>query len=210
MINSILGIKIGQTQEFTPKGKRIPVTKIQAGPCVVVQVKQKEKDGYSAVQLGLSEKREKVTKKPVLGHIKKAGIKKVPRFLKEVSVEEKTELQPGQEIKVEEVIKPGDKVDVIGISKGKGFAGVVKRWGFAGGPRTHGQSDRERAPGSIGATTTPGRVLKGKKMAGRMGGARVTVKNLEVVGVDSEKNLVTVKGLVPGNKGGLLIVNKVK
>lgn len=210
MINSILGIKIGQTQKFTEDGKRIPVTKIQAGPCVVVQVKGKEKDGYSAVQLGLSEKREKVTKKPVLGHIKKAGITKVPRFLREVCVEEKTELQPGQEIKVEEVIKIGDKVDVIGTSKGKGFAGVVKRWGFAGGPRTHGQSDRERAPGSIGATTTPGRVLKGKKMAGRMGGARITVKNLQVVDVDSENNLLTVKGLVPGNKGGLLIVSKVK
>lgn len=202
MINTILGTKIKQTQKFTSEGVRIPVTLIQAGPCFVVQVKE------GAIQLGLGEKKEKRTKKPILGHIKKAGLKDIPRFLREVKVKE-TKLKPGAEIKVSNIFKPGDLVNVIGTSKGKGFAGVVKRWGFAGGPRTRGQSDRERAPGSIGATTTPGRVLKGKKMAGRMGGERVTVKNLTVVDIDPKNNLLAVKGLVPGARGGLLIIKKV-
>lgn len=206
MINAILGIKLGQSQKFSSEGERIPVTEIQAGPCVVVQAKK------GAVQIGLGEKKEKKTKKPILGHIKKAGLKTVPLFLREIRVnqsKESSNLKPGDEIKVGDVLKPGDIVDVTGISKGKGFAGVVKRWGFAGGPRTHGQSDRERAPGSIGSTTTPGRVLKGKKMAGRMGGARVTAQNLKVFEVDPEKNLLLVKGLVPGVKKGLLIIKKV-
>lgn len=206
MINAILGIKLGQSQKFSSEGERIPVTEIQAGPCVVVQAKK------GAVQIGLGKKKEKKTKKPILGHIKKAGLKTVPLFLREIRVnqsEENSNLKPGDEIKVGDVLKPGDIVDVTGISKGKGFAGVVKRWGFAGGPRTHGQSDRERAPGSIGSTTTPGRVLKGKKMAGRMGGARVTAQNLKVFEVDPEKNLLLVKGLVPGVKRGLLIIKKV-
>lgn len=206
MINSILGIKLGQAQKFTSEGERIPVTEIQVGPCVVVQVKKE------AIQLGLGEKKEKKTPKPILGHIKKAGLKSVPLFLREISVnqsEASSNLKVGDEIKVGDIFKPGDLVDVTGTSKGKGFAGVVKRWGFAGGPRTRGQSDRERAPGSIGSTTTPGRVLKGKKMAGRMGGARVTVRNLKVFEVDPEKNLLLVKGLVPGVKKGLLIIKKI-
>lgn len=211
MINAILGIKKGQTQQFTPEGVRIPVTQVQAGPCVVVQIKTPEKNSYQAIQLGLGIKKEKRTSKSVLGHLKKAGVKIIPRFLREVRLEEsETNLKPGDEIKVGEIFEPGNIVNVTGISKGKGFAGVVKRWGFAGGPRTHGQSDRERAPGSIGATTTPGRVLKGKKMAGRMGGEKVTVRNLEIVGVDPEKNILLIKGLVPGAKGGLLTINKVQ
>jgi len=207
MINAILGIKIGQTQRFLNDGQRIPVTAIQAGPCVVTQVKK------AAIQVGIGEKRQKNVKKPVLGHIKKAGLKIAPRFLREIRIageEADTNLKPGSLIKVGEVFKPGDVVDVTGTSKGKGFSGVVKRWGFAGGPRTHGQSDRERAPGSIGSTTTPGRVLKGKKMAGRKGNQRVTVKNLKIVEIDEEKNLLLVKGLVPGAKRGLLIIRKAK
>lgn len=205
-MDTILGTKIKQTQKFTSEGERIPVTLIQAGPCFVVQVKE------GAIQLGLGEKKEKRTKKPILGHIKKAGLKDIPRFLREISVNQpeiSANLKPGAEIKVGDVFKTGDLVNIVGTSKGKGFAGVVKRWGFAGGPRTRGQSDRERAPGSIGATTTPGRVLKGKKMAGRMGGERVTVKNLTVVDIDPKNNLLAVKGLVPGARGGLLIIKKV-
>ncbi|MFZ5365691.1 MAG: 50S ribosomal protein L3 [Patescibacteria group bacterium] len=204
-MDTILGIKLGQTQKFTSEGERIPVSQIQAGPCFVVQIKK------DSVQLGFGEKKEKKTKKPILGHIKKAGLKIIPRFLREVSANQQeisANLKVGDEIKVGDVLKPGDIVDVTGTSKGKGFAGVVKRWGFAGGPKTHGQSDRERAPGSIGSTTTPGRVLKGKKMAGRMGGARVTVRNLQVFEVLPEKNLLLVKGLVPGAKKGLLIIKK--
>ncbi|PJE67357.1 50S ribosomal protein L3 [Candidatus Shapirobacteria bacterium CG10_big_fil_rev_8_21_14_0_10_40_9] len=205
MINSILGIKLGQIQKFLSDGQRIPVTEIQAGPCFVVEVKP------GAVQLGFGERKEKKTLKPILGHIKKAGLKVIPRFLREVSAnqeEESSNLKVGDEIKVGDIFKPGDIVDVTGTSKGKGFTGVVKRWGFAGGPRTHGQSDRERAPGSIGSTTTPGRVLKGKKMAGRAGGEKVTIKNLKVIEVNPEKNLLLVKGLVPGAKNGFLMIKK--
>lgn len=175
----------------------------------MVQVKTEEKDGYVALQLGLGARREKVVKRPILGHIKKAGLKTIPRFLREVRLEEKTDLKPGEEVKIEDVLQPGDLVNVTGTSKGKGFAGVVKRWGFAGGPHTHGQSDRERAPGSIGATTSPGRVLKGKRMAGRMGQEQVTMRHLSVVATDPELNLIWVRGLVPGVKGGLVLVRKV-
>jgi len=196
---------LGQIQKFLSDGQRIPVTEIQAGPCFVVEVKP------GAVQLGFGERKEKKTLKPILGHIKKAGLKVIPRFLREVSAnqeEESSNLKVGDEIKVGDIFKPGDIVDVTGTSKGKGFTGVVKRWGFAGGPRTHGQSDRERAPGSIGSTTTPGRVLKGKKMAGRAGGEKVTIKNLKVIEVNPEKNLLLVKGLVPGAKNGFLMIKK--
>jgi len=213
MLNTILGTKIRQTQTFTSEGERLPVTEVQAGPCFVVQVKTEDKDGYNAIQLGFGIKKEKKFTKPVLGHLKKAdkpGLKIRPRFLREIKMLGEASFKVGDEIKAGEFFKPGDIVGVTGVSKGKGFTGVVKRWGFAGGPRTHGQSDRERAPGSIGATTTPGRVLKGKKMAGRHGGARVTVKNLKIMEVDSEKNILKVMGLVPGAKGGLLIIKKLK
>lgn len=209
MLNIILGIKKEQVQRFTHEGVRMPVSLLQAGPCVVVQVKSREKDGYGALQLGLGQKEEKRISKPILGHFKKAGLKISPRFLAEIRLGEPNDLKSGDEVRLSDVLKVGDLVNVTGISKGKGFAGVVKRWGFAGGPHTHGQSDRERAPGSIGATTTPGRVLKGKKMAGRMGGERVTVKNLVVVETDPENNLLWVKGLVPGVKGGLVFIKKI-
>jgi large subunit ribosomal protein L3 len=216
MLNGILGIKIDQTQKFTSQGERIPVTRIEAGPCSVVQIKTKDHDGYWAIQLGLGSR--KKAKKPLEGHLKKAYLRRQakittpPFFLEEIRFkepEEKLGFELGERVTVDKVFKPGDIIDVIGTSKGKGFAGVVKRWGFAGGPRTHGQSDRERAPGSIGAGTTPGRVLKGKKMAGRLGHQRTTIKNLEVFAVEPEKNLLLVRGLVPGPRGGLLIIRKV-
>jgi len=206
MISAILGKKIGQTQKFTEEGKRIPVTKIKTGPCFVFQVKTKVKNGYSALQLGIGEK--KRISKPLAGHLKGAGLKTTPFWLKEVKIssEDEGNFKPGQEIKVTEVLKVGDKIKVTGWSKGKGFSGVVKRWGFKGGPRTHGQSDRERAPGSIGQTTTPGRVFKGKRMAGRAGGERVTISGLTVTGI--EEDSLEVKGLVPGPKNGFLIIQK--
>ncbi|MGB9911423.1 MAG: 50S ribosomal protein L3 [Microgenomates group bacterium] len=204
MLNAILGQKIEQTQRFTKEGKRIPVTIIKTGPCWVVQIKTKEKDGYNAIQLGFGEK--KKANKPLIGHAKKAGLEKPPLFLREIKVEDPTKFKVGQEIKAEEIFKKGDKVKVTGKSKGKGFAGVVKRWGFAGGPRTHGQSDRERAPGSIGQTTTPGRVYKGKKMAGRMGGDQVTIKGLSIF--DVKEGMLEVKGLVPGPRRGFLLIEK--
>jgi len=183
------------------------MTLIQAGPCVVVAKRTGEKDGYWALQLGFG--KAKKVNKLLKGQMKKAKLKIAPRFLAEVRLEKEEEkLKVGDEVRLEDVLKPGDLVSVIGVSKGKGFAGVMKRWGFAGGPRTHGQSDRQRAPGSIGATTTPGRVLKGKKMAGRMGGNRVTVKSLSVMKVSPDENLLTVSGLVPGARGGLLFIKK--
>ncbi|MBI3380021.1 50S ribosomal protein L3 [Candidatus Gottesmanbacteria bacterium] len=216
MITSILGTKIIQSQAFTTEGKRIPVTKVLAGPCLVVNIKTKINDGYDAVQIGLGQRRIITVTKPQLGNLKKAGLEKnPPRFLKEIKIENATmdnetmeKLKPGTVINVNDVLKPGDTIQVTGISKGKGFQGVVKRHHFRGGPRTHGQSDRERAPGSIGSTTTPGRVYKGKRMAGRMGNDRVTLKNLKVVSIDAEKNILTISGLVPGGRNALLIIKK--
>ena len=211
MLNGILGTKIDQTQKFTSQGERIPVTRIQAGPCSVVQIKTKDKDGYWAIQLGLGKK--KKANKPLEGRLKKAKIETPPFFLQEIRLKETGEklgFEPGEIVTVDKIFKQGDIIDVIGVSKGKGFAGVVKRWGFKGGPRTHGQSDRERAPGSIGAGTTPGRVWKGKKMAGRLGNQKTTVKNLEVFAVEPKESLLLIKGLVPGPRGGLLMIRKVK
>lgn len=208
MIDTILGAKGRMSQTFI-EGRRAPVTKVVAGPCVVTQVKKIDKDGYWAVQIGFGEKRIKNVTKPLQGHLKGA-IKenKAPRFLREVRLEEEPEFKVGDVIKVSDIFKVGDIIAVVGTSKGKGFAGVVKRWHFAGGPRTHGQSDRERAPGSIGQTTTPGRVFKGKHMAGRMGTERVTLKNLQVVSVSPETNEIGISGPVPGIPGGLLIIRK--
>lgn len=205
MITGILGKKLEQTRIFTEDGRQIPVTKILAGPCSVEQVKSKEIDGYFAIRLGFETKKSK-----------KAG-KEIPRFLREIREDEVgnlpadgrgEKLEKGTIIKASDVFRAGDKIQITGISKGKGFAGVVKRWHFAGGPRTHGQSDRERAPGSIGQTTTPGRVYKGKKMAGKMGQVRVTIKGLKVIEVKPEENLLMVDGLVPGTRGGLLVIKK--
>jgi large subunit ribosomal protein L3 len=206
MIQAILGRKIKQTQRFTEKGIRFPVTQIEAGPCSVVQIKSIEKDGYSAFQLGFGTKKEINTTKPSLGRNKKAGLKINPRFFVEIDFDEAGSEKPevGAEVKVGDVFKAGDIVNILGTSKGKGFAGGVKRYHFKGGPRTHGQSDRERAPGSIGTTTTPGRVLKGKRMAGHLGSDQATVRNLEVIEVDSENNYLWIKGLVPGAANGLL------
>lgn len=193
------------------QGTRVPVTFLNAGPCIVTQVKTMEKDGYWGVQLGHGTKRIKNVTKPMQGHLKGAiKDKKAPRFLREIRFEENPKFKKGDEISVSDVFKKGDFVSVTGRSKGKGFAGVMKRWGFAGGPRTHGQSDRQRAPGSIGQGTDPGRVWKGKKMAGKMGDEQVTVKNLQIVEIESEKNRLSVSGPVPGIPGGLLIIRKLR
>ena len=210
MINTILGSKQGSAQTFV-EGFRIPVTRITAGPCVVTQIKKMDKDGYWAIQLGFSTRRSKVTSKPLQGHLKATSKdNKFPRYLKEIRVEKEPEVKVGDTVNVSDIFRPGDIVSVTGISKGKGFAGVVKKHGFHGGPRTHGQSDRERAPGSIGQTTTPGRVYRGKKMAGRMGGVQVTVKNLHVISVNSDTNEVEISGQVPGTPGSLVSVHKIK
>lgn len=195
----ILGTKLGQSQAFNEAGKRIPVTTIQAGPCWVTHVSD------THVQLGFGTLRN--ISKAEEGHVKKAGLDKKLRFLRSFRTNTK-DVNVGTEVKIGDVVTVGDNITVTGISKGKGFAGVVARHGFAGGPRTHGQSDRERAPGSIGQTTTPGRVYKGKRMAGRMGNDRVTLKHMSVVAVDVDKNILTIKGLVPGGTHGLLLIQK--
>ena len=207
-MNTILGIKKNMGQAFV-KGVRVPVTRVVAGPCVVTQIIREDKNGYWAVQLGFGEKKIKRTTKPMQGHLKGAiKEKKAPRFLREVKFSEEPKFKVGDIITVSDIFGEGDKVSVTGTSKGKGFAGVIKRWGFAMGPRTHGQSDRLRAPGSIGQGTTPGRVWKGKKMAGRMGGDTVMVKNLKIISIDSKNNELTISGLVPGAPKGLLIIKK--
>lgn len=208
MINTLLGTKKEMSQAFI-QGGRIPVTKIDAGPCIVTHIKKEDKDGYWAVQIGFGEKKIAKTSKPARGHLKGAISKSklAPRFLREVKVSADTKLKVGDIISVSDIFSIGDKVAVTGTSKGKGFTGVVKRWKFAGGPRTHGQSDRPRSAGSIGQGTTPGRVRKGKKMAGRKGTDRVTVKGLQVVSIDPKGEIV-VSGFVPGPSGGLLMVTK--
>jgi large subunit ribosomal protein L3 len=217
MIDTILASK-GEMSAAFVKGRRVAVTKVVAGPCVVTQVKNMEKDGYWAVQLGFGEKKIKNITKPMQGHLEKSSkapktSKKqnsLPRFIKEVRLDKEPDLNVGDRINASDIFSAGDIVEVSGVSKGKGFQGVVKRWGFAGGPRTHGQSDRERAPGSIGQGTTPGRVYKGKHMAGRMGGGSVTIKNLQVVEVEPETGLVEISGPVPGAVGSLLKITRLK
>ncbi len=207
-MRGILGKKVGMTQVFRENGEVVPVTVIEAGPCYVTQVRTKERDGYRAVQLGFERCKAKRLTKGQLGHLERAGVPEL-RYLREVRIREDEVYELGQQILVD-IFQPGERVDVVGTSKGRGFAGVVKRHHFRGGPRTHGQSDRERAPGSIGACAAPGRVWKGMRMAGRMGGERVTVQNLEVVLVDPERNLLAVKGSVPGPKGGLLLIKEAR
>ena len=197
------------TSIFDETGQVIPCTVIEAGPCFVTQIKTVERDGYTAVQLGFEEKKERLVNKPLMGHFEKAKAKPT-RILREFRGEGEAELQPGQEIKVETIFSKGDTVCVIGTSKGRGFQGVVKRHHFGGGFRTHGQSDRERAPGSIGSSSYPSRVFKGMRMAGRMGGDQVTVRNLKVVGVIADSNLLLVKGSVPGAVNGYLEIHKAK
>ena len=194
-MDTIFGKKVTQSEKFLEDGRRIPVTSIMVWENIVKGVKTKQKHQYTAVQIGI-------------GVDKKAKVKNSPLFLREVRIDEETNLpQVGSSLKATEIFKPGDIVDVTGISKGKGYAGVVKRHHFKGGPKTHGQSDRQRAPGAIGSTTTPGRVYRGKRMAGRMGHDRVTVKNLQVVQVDD--SYILVKGLVPGGRNTLLTLTKV-
>ncbi len=192
------------------EGVRIPITSIKVGPCVVTQIKKVDTDGYWAVQLGFGTKKTKNVTKPLRGHLKGAISKgkSAPRFLREIRLDNKPKYKAGDVINVSDVFKLGDLVQVTGISKGKGFAGVVKRWRFAGGPRTHGQSDRLRAPGSIGQGTTPGRVWKGKKMPGRMGSKKTAINNLMVVSVNPGENEISVSGPVPGAPGGLLGIKK--
>ncbi len=203
-MKGIIGKKVGMTQVFKEDGTVVPVTVVEAGPCYVTQVRTSDVDGYRAVQLGFEETKTKHLTRGQLGHLDKAGLPPL-RHLREVRIREDETYELGQQI-LANVFEPGERVDVEGRSKGRGFAGVVKRYGFKGGPRTHGQSDRERAPGSIGACATPGRVWKGKRMPGHMGSRRTTVQNLEVVLVDPERNLLAVSGGVPGPKGGLVIV----
>ena len=206
-MKNIIGRKIGMTRIFDPEGNSIPVTIIEAGPCPIVQVKTKDKDGYSAAQLGFGYKRKNLFNKPISGHFNRAKVEPT-RYLKEVDYDEKDKLEIGAQVRVD-IFKPGDVVNVIGISKGLGFQGVVRRYHFRGGPKTHGQSDRLRAPGSIGGSSYPSHTWRGQRMAGRMGGDRVTVRNLLVVMVDAEKNILAVRGAVPGKKNTFLTVKKV-
>ena len=202
MALGILGKKLGMTQIFKEDGTSVPVTAIEAGPCTVVQIKTAEKEGYSSAQLGFGEAKRLNSARR--GHLKELGQFK---YLREFRVDDVEPLEAGQKIDVS-LFNVGDLVDVTGISKGKGFAGVVKRHGFAGGPKTHGQSDRHRAPGSIGAGSSPGRVLKGMRMAGHMGNRQITQSNLEVVEADPARNLLLVRGAVPGSKNELVMIRK--
>ncbi len=208
MNKAILGKKLGMTQLFDETGKIVPVTVVEAGPCYVSQVKTVENDGYEAVQVGFCDLKEKHTNKPMKGHFDKAGIS-AKKYLKEFKLENAASMNVGDEIKVD-VFVAGDKIDVTGTSKGKGFQGAIKRWGAHRGPMAHG-SGYHRGAGSMGACSSPSRVYKGKKLAGHMGTDTVTIQNLDVVSVDAEKNLLLVRGAIPGPKGGLVIVkNAVK
>lgn len=206
MIKGILGKKLGMTQIFAVDGKRIPVTVVEAGPCVVLQKKTVETDGYNALQVGFGAKKTHRTNKPAMGHFKKAG-QGAFADLREFRVDNVDDYNVGDEISCEGLFAAGDIVDVSGTSKGKGFQGVIKRWNFSGGRSTHG-SKFHRAPGAIGCSAWPSRVFKGKKMAGQMGNERVTTQNLQVVEVRPEQNLVLLKGAVPGPKNGLVTIRK--
>ncbi|HSG43403.1 MAG TPA: 50S ribosomal protein L3 [Anaerolineales bacterium] len=205
-MKGLIGKKIGMTQIFDEQGVAQPVTIIEAGPCFVTQIRNPEKDGYTAVQLGFGEVHPKRLTGGELGHLNKKDLPPM-RFLREFRSKETATV--GDKLTVD-VFAVGERVDVIGTSKGKGFAGAVKRHHFAGGQKTHGQSDRHRAPGSRGAGTTPGRVYKGARSAGRMGNERVTVQALKIVLVDAERNLLGVRGAVPGGKGGLVIIKEAR
>jgi large subunit ribosomal protein L3 len=205
VIEGLLGRKIGMTQIFNAGGEVVPVTVIEAGPCVVTQIRTQDRDGYESVQIGFGDIKPKNLTEPQKGHLKGAG--RLVRHLREFEADDPEEHQVGDVLNVD-LFTVGQIVDVTGTSKGRGFQGVMKRHGFRGGPKTHGQSDRARAPGSIGAGTTPGRVWKNTRMAGRMGNKRVTVQNLQVVEVLPEQHLLLVRGSVPGAKNGLLLVRR--
>jgi large subunit ribosomal protein L3 len=200
----IIGKKIGMTQIFNEDGDIVPVTVLQAGPCRVVQKKLKERDGYNAVQLGFENVNEEKAKKPLAGHFKKAGVEP-QKILKEIKVDEIDKFRENDEIKVD-IFSDSKYVNIQALSKGKGFTGVMKRWGFSGMPASHGTHRKHRHPGSIGQSAYPGRVFKGKKMAGRVGNDQVTVRNLSVVGIEPDKNILLVKGSIPGARGSTLLI----
>ena len=206
-MNGLIGKKIGMTQVFGADGNVLPVTVIQTGPCVVVQKRETGRDGYNALQLGFGSRKSQRVNKPEQGHMVKAG-KGAFQLLREFRSEDVGQYEVGQEIKVADLFKVGDRVDVSGTSKGRGFTGVIKRWGFAGFPGSHGTHEYFRHGGSIGNRSYPGRVFKGKKMAGQWGNERISVQNLEVIGVRAEDNLLLVKGAVPGAKRGFVFIRR--
>ena len=205
-MKGLIGKKVGMTQLFDDAGRAVPVTVIKAGPCYVTQVRTVDQDGYSAVQLGFEETKTQRLSGGELGHLKKNELPPL-RILREFRTDE--DMEEGQTLTVE-VFEEGERVDIVGKSKGRGFTGVVKRYGFSGGPKTHGQSDRHRAPGSIGAGSTPGRVFKGKRMPGRMGTDTVTSQNLLISRIDPENNIIAGRGSVPGPKNGLVIIKEAR
>ncbi len=209
-MQGILGRKVGMTQLLTESGIVVPVTIIEAGPCYITQVKTAEKDGYTAIQMGLDQTKQKRLTKGEIGHLRRRNANlPMLRTLREFRLKNVADYSVGQKI-LADIFSAGERVDVHGTSKGRGFQGGVKRHGFRGGPRTHGQSDRLRAPGASSAGTTPGRIYKGKRMAGHMGDARVTVLNLRVELVDPERNLLAVRGAVPGSKGSLVMITEAR
>ncbi len=208
MLKGLIGRKIGMTQIFDESGRAIPVTLLEAGPCFVSQVKTAETDGYSAVQLAFGEVKPKRLSKAELGHLKTNNLPPV-RVLREFRTKKLEDINPGDELKAS-VFAAGEYVDVIGTSKGKGFAGAMKRHGFHGGPKSHGQSDRQRSPGSSGSGTTPGRVYKGKRRPGHMGDVQVTSSHIRIAMVDPERNLIAVQGSVPGAKGGTVVIKEAR
>ncbi len=205
-LGGLIGRKIGMSQVFAENGDAVPVTVIEAGPCHVTQVKTLERDGYEAAQIGFDPKKAKQTTRPLKGHFDKANVEP-QRIVREVAVDDIETCEAGQVFGAG-IFETGELVDVTGIIKGRGFQGVVKRHGFRGGDKTRGQSDRWRHPGSIGQSATPSKVFKGTRMGGRMGSKRTTVRNLQVVGVDAEKNLLLVKGAVPGHRNGYVVINR--
>jgi large subunit ribosomal protein L3 len=204
-MKEIIGKKLGMTRIFGDEGEAVPVSVIQAGPCVVLATRTIDKDGYEACQVGFGAKRKNLFNKPLMGHFEKAGVEPV-RHIREIEYDE-SDLKVGDSIAAG-IFKKGERVDITGISKGLGFQGGMRRHGFGGGPITHGQSDRSRAPGSIGSSSYPSRVYKGQKMAGKMGKDKVTVLNLEIIRVLEDQNLLLVKGAVPGKRGSLLKIRK--
>lgn len=204
-MKALLGKKLGMTQVFVEGDRLVPVTVVEVGPCVVTQVKTEKNDGYSAIQIGFEDIEERKTNKPLKGHFAKHKLAP-KRYLAEIRVDDPSSYEPGTTLTAE-VFTAGERADVVGVSKGKGFQGVVKRHGFGGGPASHG-SHFHRAPGSIGAAATPSRVAKGMKMAGQMGNKRVTSMNLEIVKVDPEQNIVLLRGAIPGAKGSLVMVKQ--
>lgn len=207
MLKGLIGRKVGMTQIFDDDGVALPVTVIEAGPCYVTQIKTEDNEGYSSVQIGFNEVKPQRLTKGQLGHLERNNLPPL-KVLREFRTKS-PDVSEGDTLKVD-VFEKGERVDVVGISKGRGFAGVMKRHGFSGGPMTHGQSDRQRSPGSLGSGTTPGRVFKGKKGPGRMGNERVTSSNVRVVLVDLERNLLAVDGSVPGPKGGTVVIKAVR